>query len=121
MLAARGIEAEHVIGELVNVGFSRIGRLYDGRGNLQHPQKLPDHVEATIASVKTLKTNVVSGDGHQEETREVKLWDKMSALNTLAKHFGLVTDKHDVTLHATEELLTILNRRKEQNRARNAE
>ena len=118
---ARALEAveataERTMREIAAVGFSRIGAIFDEHGNLQHPQQLPDHVQATIASVKTLKTNVVSGDGQQETTREVKLWDKMSALNLLAKHFNLVSDKLDVNLSADAQLLSVLDAFKIRNR-----
>src|SRR6266849_11173689 len=110
------ITAERTMRELAHVGFSRIGAVFDKNGNLQPVKQLPDHVQATVASVKTLKTNVVSGDGQQETTREVKLWDKMSALNTLAKHFGLVVEKVEHGL--SDELLAKLDAIKGRNRGK---
>ncbi|SRR6266849_318289 len=110
------ITAERTMRELAHVGFSRIGAVFDAHGNLQPVKTLPDHVQATVASVKTLKTNVVSGDGQQETTREVKLWDKMSALNTLAKHFGLVVEKVEHGL--SDELLAKLDAIKGRNRGK---
>lgn len=110
------ITAERTMRELGRVGFSDVGALFDDAGQLAPLKALPASVRATVASVKTLKTNLVSGDGAQEVTREVKLWDKMSALNTLAKHFGLVTDKQDVTHHASEDMLEVLNAFKRGNR-----
>ncbi len=113
------ITAERTMREIGRVGFSDIGQLFDAQGTLRQMKALPASVRASVASVKTLKTNLVSGDGAQETTREVKLWDKMSALNTLAKHFGLVTDKYEVTLSGNLELVAAaLDRMKEQNRAK---
>jgi phage terminase small subunit len=85
--------------EIGRLAFSNIGALFDEKGSLRELRELPPAVLASVASVKTLKTNVVSGDGQQETTREVKLWDKLRALDLLAKHFGLVTDRHDLRLH----------------------
>ncbi len=104
------ITAERVMLEIARVGVSDIGQVFDSKGQLQPIKDLPKDVRAAIASVKTLKTNVVSGDGQQEETREVKLWDKLSALTLLAKHFGLVTEKHDVTVHGSEALQAVVDR-----------
>jgi hypothetical protein len=95
------------------------------RGEVDHEQRvvrdlreLSPAVLASVASLKTLKTNVVSGDGQQETTREVKLWDKLRELELLAKHFGLVTDRHNVNLHADESLFAKLDQFKARNRNR---
>jgi hypothetical protein len=89
---------------------------HDGQSSFHDARELPPAVLASVASVKTLKTNVVSEDGQQQVTREVKLWDKLRALELLAKYFGLVTDRHDVELHADEDLLARLDRIKLRNR-----
>jgi hypothetical protein len=33
------------------------------------------------------------GDGTQEDVVEVRLWDKLRALEMLAKHFALLTER----------------------------
>lgn len=109
------ITAERTMREIARLGFSDISRIFNENGTLPPLQTLPADVRATIASVKTLKTNVVSGDGQQEVTREVKLWDKGRSLELLAKHFGLVTERHEVTLIAKD-----LKERLLRGRARNA-
>src|SRR5205823_1125610 len=57
---------------------------------LRNLSELPEHVQATISSVKVLKTNLVSGDGAREEVHEVKQWDKTKALELAAKHLRLL-------------------------------
>lgn len=91
------LKAQDVIAELRCLGFSDIGAIFDDAGQLKNVRQLPKGVRAAIASVKVLKTNVTSGDGQQEVTREIKLWDKVRALETLAKHFGLLTEKLEIT------------------------
>lgn len=49
---------------------------------------------AAIASVKVKKIPTAKGDGLE---REVKLHDKVRALELLGKHLGLFTDKVDLT------------------------
>ena len=115
------IDAARTMREIGHVAFSRIGQLFDEQGQLVSPRELPDAVQAVIASVKTLKTNLVSGDGAQEVTREVKLWNKGQALELLAKHFGLVTDKHEIAMSGQLELVAAaLDRTKERNRAKSS-
>jgi hypothetical protein len=102
--------------ELGYVALSDIGEVFDDAGNLVRIKQLPRSVRACIASVKTLKTNVISGDGRQETTREVKLWHKVRALEILAKHFGLLVDRVEVGV--SEELLAKLDAFKVRNRLR---
>jgi hypothetical protein len=46
----------------------------------------------------------------------VQLAKKFPALELLAKHFGLLTDRHNVQVHADEELLARLDQFKARNR-----
>jgi hypothetical protein len=62
-----------------------------------------------IASIKVRTENLTTGDDAQDQTVEVKLWNKIDALTLCAKHFGWLTDKHEVTVHV-EELLDRLDR-----------
>jgi len=64
--------------------------LYDETGKLLPIHKLPENVRAAIASVKVLKTNLVSGNGAREEVHEVKQWDKVKALEMAAKYLKLL-------------------------------
>ena len=50
-----------------------------------------------------LRTNFVSGDGKREWLHEVKVLDKIEALKILAKHFGLLVDR--VELSGDDELI----------------
>jgi hypothetical protein len=69
---------------------------------------------ACIASVKVRTENLTSGDDAQDQTVEIKLWNKLDALALCAKHFGWVTDKHEVTVHL-DELLARLDRGRQRN------
>lgn len=62
--------------ELTALAFSRVGELYDAEGALIPIHKLPDHVQAAIASVDV-------------GTGLAKFADKNRALETMAKHLGL--------------------------------
>ena len=53
--------------------------------------ELPPPVRACIASVKTTKKH--RGDDVQGDVVEVRLWDKLRALEMATKHFGLLRDR----------------------------
>jgi Terminase small subunit len=81
--------------EIRRVGFSDIGALYDEAGRMKPLRNIAPAVRAAIASVKSTKKNLTVGDGTQEEVVEVRLWDKLRALEIAAKHFALLTDRLD--------------------------
>jgi hypothetical protein len=44
-----------------------------------------------------VRRNLTSGDGRVEEVHEVRFWDKLRALEALAKHFGLLVERVEHT------------------------
>lgn len=96
---ARDLEltADRTIEEIRRLALSDIGVLFDEQGRLKPLKDIPPAIRATIASVKVTKTNRIVGDGVQEDVVEVKLWDKLRALEMAAKHHGLLVEKMLVT------------------------
>jgi len=92
-----GLTRERVLNEIRRLAFSDPGELFNETGELADIRTLSADVRATIASVKVLKTNLVSGDGVRERLHEVKQWDKTKALEMAAKHLGMLdeTVKHE--------------------------
>lgn len=56
----------------------------------------PD-IRACIASVKVKTENLTTGDRKQDLTVEVRLWNKVQALELCAKHFKWIADKEATT------------------------
>jgi hypothetical protein len=54
--------------------------------------------------VKVVRRNLTSGDGTVDEVHEVTFWDKVRALETLAKQFGLLVEpiEHEVSVDPVE-------------------
>ena len=48
---------------------------------------------AAVASVTVVRRDLTSGDGSVDEIHQVRFWDKLRALEALAKHFGLLVEK----------------------------
>jgi hypothetical protein len=44
-----------------------------------------------------VKKNATAGDGVIDTIHKFKVWDKPKALSDLAKHFGLLVDKVEIT------------------------
>lgn len=58
---------------------------------LKSPDLLDDDTAASIAAIEVVTRNI--GDGEVEYVHKVKTVDKLGALNTLAKHLGMLKDQ----------------------------
>ncbi len=90
-----GLTKARTLREIAHVAYSRTGELFDESGNLRPIHKLPEHLQAAISSVKVIKKNVTSGDGKTDDIHEVKLWDKVKALELAGKYLDLFQEKEE--------------------------
>lgn len=93
-----GISQERVIRELARIAFvnpQKVINTDDGSVNANAS-------EDDLACIQSVKVKTMSGDKGCSEEREVRLNDKMKALELLGKHLGMFTDK--VELDADMEL-----------------
>lgn len=84
---------ERVLKELGRIGFSDLRRAFNENGRLLRPEEWDDDTAAAIASVEVVTRNI--GDGEVEHVHKLKLWDKNSALEKLAKHLGMFVERHE--------------------------
>lgn len=100
IIAAKSARAERthvtqdrVLLELARIGFSDIRCMFTADGLLRPIAELDDATAAAISSVKvvTRPGSEVGDDGKRtvEHVHEIKLWDKNSALDKIAKHLDM--------------------------------
>lgn len=87
------LSATRVLEELRRLAFADVGVLFDKDGNIRPIHELTREERASIAGLETVIKNAAAGDGHTDRVLKVKTWDKPRALEMLAKHFGLLTEK----------------------------
>ena len=84
------LTADKVIDELAKIGFMEITELFDDNGNIKDPSMLSDKAKAAVSSIKITKRTYGKDENEtEEETTEMKLWDKGKALVELGKHLGI--------------------------------
>jgi phage terminase small subunit len=93
-----GITALGVLQEFKRVAMADFRELFDENGQLRPIKDLPDDLAASLASIEVERRV----DGHGEEAEvyhvhKVKRWDKLRALESLAKHLGLLVDKTEIS------------------------
>lgn len=94
------ITADRVLQELARIGMSDVRRLFTDSGGLIDPKDWDDDAAAAVASIEVISrgTGEKDADGATkvEHVHKVKLWDKNSALEKIAKHLGMFVDRMEV-------------------------
>ena len=85
-------------------------------GQLLPFDQWPADALALLEGFEVVIKNAAAGDGHTDVVHKVHLAKKMPALVELLKHFGLVSEK--VELSVSEPLLAALDAIKARNRAK---
>lgn len=83
-----GITAEKVINEIAKIAFSNMQDFTDNSNGVVNINNLDQDKTACISSIETSKMVIGEGEGSVTFTK-VKLYDKLSALDKLAKHLGM--------------------------------
>jgi len=71
------------------VAFSDLGELFD-KGKLKPLDTLTAETRAMLAGLEVIVKNAEAGDGHLEVVHKIKVWDKLKALELLARHLRLL-------------------------------
>lgn len=105
-LVSKGAEkaeatVERVLKELSRIGFSDLRRAFDENGRLLRPEEWDDDTAAAISSVEVVTRNM--GDGEVEHVHKIKVWDKNSALDKIAKHLGMFIERHEMSVTVRQE------------------
>jgi phage terminase small subunit len=89
------IKADDILQGYAAVAFADITDYLNEDGSLKPISQWPKAGGKLIAKVKTKR--IMEGT-KEAETVEIQLWDKIGALNSLAKHFGLLVEQQHVTV-----------------------
>jgi phage terminase small subunit len=95
------VTADRVLLELARIGFSDVRKLFNEAGHLREIGSLCDETAPAVAAIEvvTKPGSETDGEGNRtvEYVHKVKLWDKNTALDKIAKHLGMMVEKHEHT------------------------
>jgi hypothetical protein len=77
---------------------------------LRNIDEMPEELRRCLGSVKVRTENLTAGDQKQDTTVEVRLLDKVKALELCARSLGMLKDKLEVTTN--EDNLALLDEAK---------
>lgn len=90
-----------VLDEMRKLGFSDIRKAFTAGGSILPPEEWDDDFAAAVAGVEVVSrnTNEKDADGRTviEHVHKIKMWDKNSALEKIAKHLGMFVDRVEHT------------------------
>lgn len=86
-----------VLEELRRIAFADIRTLYDEEGRLKPLKDWDAEQGAAIQQCEVVSGNLDKGDGKRDRLTKLKTWDKVKALELLAKHFSLTVEKTEIT------------------------
>lgn len=89
------ITADKVLQEIAKVAFLNSKKLYDDNGNIKKLSELDDDTSAAIASVSV--TDIQTDGEISGKKTDAVFWNKLKALEMLARHFGLLVDKKEIS------------------------
>ena len=91
------IQVGQLLTELAVVAFSDVRRLFDEHGHLRAITELEDGPARAVASIEVAReTTRREGDmSIKERVIRVRQWDKLRALELIAKIRGMLTEKHE--------------------------
>lgn len=90
---ATGITQKRVLEEYAKVAFLDIRKLYTVDGSLKSIHDLDDEAAGALAGVETQEIKVSDPESEEDiitgHTKKVKTYDKVKALDSLARHLGI--------------------------------
>jgi phage terminase small subunit len=87
------IDPDRALRELARLAYSDPMELFNEQGKVLPIIEWPAELRAAIGSFEVVRGNVDAGDGKFDDVIKVKLWDKPKALEMIAKHLGLLTER----------------------------
>lgn len=96
-LQTADISAVRVLEELRRLATVDLRSFFDEDGNFKRIQDLTPEQGAALAGFEVVKKNAEAGDGKVDVIHKFKVWDKPRSLEMLAKHFGLLVERMEIS------------------------
>ncbi len=100
-----GVNQDRVIRGLARIAFVNPKNVIDS----EDATVREDATEDDLACIQSVKVKIMNGEKGYSAEREVRLNDKMRALELLGRHLGMFKDKVDVNVQTSEKLDDIMS------------
>lgn len=100
-----GVNADRVVMELAKLAFVNAADVI----NTEDATLREDALVEDTAAIQSVKVKVIPTQNGEGIEREIKMADKIKALELLGKHLGMFKDKVDVSIEKSEKLEEIIS------------
>lgn len=87
------VTADRVLEELAAVAFLDQREFFDDDGNLKPIKEWTKAMGVAVGGFEVIIKNAVAGDGKMDRIHKYRMWDKVKALELLAKHVGVAKER----------------------------
>ncbi len=98
-----GVNADRVVRELAKIAFYKASDVI----NFENATLRADATDDDLAVVQSVKIKTIPTQNGDGEEREIKLADKIKALELLGKHLGMYIDKSKVEIEPSKKFADI--------------
>jgi len=95
--SAADVTPELILREFKRLALVRTDTMFDSSGNLKPPALWTKDQSACVQSFDVVSRNLTAGDGSTDVILKVRMYDKTKALDSLAKHLNLLTERVEHT------------------------
>jgi len=97
------MSGQEILEELTVIGRTDVTAFHDEDGQPIPVNQWSPHMGRQVSKLEVVKRNLTSGDKYVDTVLKVSMHDKLSALSTLAKYRGIVTQKVDLHVHLADQ------------------
>lgn len=97
------LTAERVLLELGRIALADPRDICDDNGGIRRLKDMPEDIARAISSIKV--KHYLDDDGNPTTETEVKFWSKISALELLSKHMGLLKERVEHSMDPESALM----------------
>ena len=97
------MSGQEILEELTIIGRTDVTAFHGENGQPIPVSKWTPQMGRQVSKLEVVKKNVAAGDGHTDTVLKLSTWDKMKALETLAKYRGIATTKIDLNVRLEDQ------------------
>ena len=97
------MSGQEILEELTIIGRTDVTTFHDATGQPIPVSQWTPQMGRQVAKLEIIKRNLTSGDGHVDTVLKLSTWDKMKALEQLAKYRGIATTKIDLSVRMEDQ------------------
>ena len=99
------MSAQETLERMTVIGRTDITTFHDAQGHILPMCEWTPEMGQQVSKIESVVKNVAAGDGHVDQVLKISIWNKIQALEGMAKYHGLATTRVDVNMTVDNSLI----------------